>query len=292
MKIFFIWIFLLGAGGVAAQSMPGSTPCPTIDSKYFAGSAEEQARCLLRTVKIHGELGSIRAKLPKALDQLVGQRVTISAGDLRRYLTKQKIAESDLGGSLAEPLASLGDQKKSSSTKYFVIHDVSTPNYLDAAFPPDINEASWVFNDLQKRWSKSQVAHVFVSRTGQSITAVDFGSPLPQGRFGTKFARDYLRESEKALQIHIELVQPRRRDPAGAPDNDAIAPQPGFTEAQLDRLALLYVAASIRRGEWLIPAFHAAVDAGIPNAHDDPQNFDLDLWDRKLGQLLKALKQK
>ena len=25
---------------------------------------------------------------------------------------------------------------------------------------------------------------------------------------------------------------------------------------------------------WLIPAFHATVDAGIPDAHDDPQNFD------------------
>ena len=75
------------------------------------------------------------------------------------------------------------------------------------------------------------------------------------------------------------------RDPGGGANNDAFSPSPGFTAQQLDRLALLYVAASVRRGQWLLPAFHAAIDAGIPNAHDDPQNFDLDGWLASLERL-------
>ena len=71
--------------------------------------------------------------------------------------------------------------------------------------------------------------------------------------------------------------------------NDRIAPEPGLTDAQLDRLALVYVAASVRRGAWLIPAFHAAVEAGIPEAHDDPQNFDLARWAERLGRLIGEL---
>jgi hypothetical protein len=39
-----------------------------------------------------------------------------------------------------------------------------------------------------------------------------------------------------------------------------------------------------------VPAFHAAVDAGIPDAHDDPQNFDLTRWANHLGALLKSIK--
>ena len=60
-------------------------------------------------------------------------------------------------------------------------------------------------------------------------------------------------------------------------------------EAQYDRLALLYVSASVQHGAWLIPGYHAAVDAGIPDAHDDPQNFNLALWAQRLEALLKAI---
>jgi hypothetical protein len=71
--------------------------------------------------------------------------------------------------------------------------------------------------------------------------------------------------------------------------NDYIAPSPGFTAAQMDRLALIYVVASVRRGSWMIPAFHAAVDAGISDAHDDPQNFDLADWAGRICQQVKAI---
>jgi hypothetical protein len=52
---------------------------------------------------------------------------------------------------------------------------------------------------------------------------------------------------------------------------------------------LLYVSASLQHGTWLIPGYHAAVDAGIPDAHDDPQNFDLAFWAGRLEQLLEAI---
>ena len=43
---------------------------------------------------------------------------------------------------------------------------------------------------------------------------------------------------------------------------------PKIQPAHRERLALVYIAASIRRGIWMIPAFHAAIDAGIADAHD------------------------
>jgi hypothetical protein len=107
---------------------------------------------------------------------------------------------------------------------------------------------------------------------------------------GTKFARDVLKADAKGLEIHIELIQPRRRDPSDLnTDNDRFAPEPGFTDAQYERLALLYLCASVRRGTWLIPAYHSAVDAGIKNAHDDPQNFELKRFAKHLKKLLKEL---
>src|SRR6185436_12196229 len=99
-----------------------------------------------------------------------------------------------------------------------------------------------------------------------------------------------LHEMARGLFVHIELVQPRRRDLKHGPKNDAIAPEPGFTEAQYDSLALLYVSASAQHGSWLIPGYHAAVDAGIPDAHDDPQNFDLAFWAKRLERLLREIK--
>ena len=275
---------------VPAQAQ--DTPCPFDQSSLsFAGAPLVQATCLLRPVRQGGHLGSPLNKLPGPLNRIIGTRMTIENAVLRRYLVAHDIAETDVGGSLDEPLSPATLPNGSIiQARYFVIHDVSTPNYLDKPFPPDIDDAGWEWNDLQKRWAKTKAAHVFINRLGNSVTVVGFGSPLPEKRFGTKFARDRLKESAKGLQIHVELVQPRRSDPDAKPGNDAIAPSPGFTEAQMDRLALLYIAASVRRGEWLIPAFHAAVDAGIPDAHDDPQNFDLTLWAKRLDTVLHQLK--
>ena len=49
-------------------------------------------------------------------------------------------------------------------------------------------------------------------------------------------------------------------------------------------------AASVRRGTWLIPAYHSAIDAGIKDAHDDPQNFELERFADELKKLVDSVK--
>jgi hypothetical protein len=275
-----------------AQANEFSRSCP-FDKQIlqFTGAPSEQARCLLRKVGIQGEVGEPLKKLPALLEKLIGQPVKIKKENLRLFLKAHKCDENMLGGSLDLPLSGAklpnGEQIQA---LYFLIHDTSDPYLKDEPFPSQINDASWSGNNLEK-WLKLPVAHVFVNRAGESITTNNFNETVARG-WGTKFARDFLKTDGKGLQLHIELVQPRRRDVNRQPreTNDAIAPQPGFSGKQYERLALLYVCASVRRGSWLIPAFHAAVDAGIKDAHDDPQNFDLKTWTEKLDELINQLK--
>lgn len=279
-----------------------ATPCPFNRSTYsFIGTPLEQARCLLRRVKIRGHLEPALGQLPAPLEDLIGKPVTITSGDLTRYLSTHRISPLDIGGRLNRPLSPADSSAPGNGrARYFVIHDTSTPNYV-SAFPANINDETWSGNNL--RPSDPNVTHVYVNRLGQSRTVVDFGSLLPAGNFGTKFVC-CLGSRRKGLFIHIELIQPRHCDSsngactpyrlrsniASETSNDNIAPEPGFTKAQLDRLALLYVAASVRKGEWLIPAFHASMDATLRDAHDDPQNFDLAEWARSIETLVAELK--
>ncbi len=85
------------------------------------------------------------------------------------------------------------------------------------------------------------------------------------------------------------MIQPRRSAGGRGRHNDAQTPTPSFTAAQYDRLALLYVIASVRAEQWLVPAFHAAIDAGIPNGHDDPLNFDIESFANSLQRLVEKL---
>ena len=107
--------------------------------------------------------------------------------------------------------------------------------------------------------------------------------------YASKLEKD--KPSLTGLFLHVELVQPRRSVPGGGKGNDGLAPDPGFTPAQYDRLALLYFAASVRKGTWLIPAFHAVLDTGFANGHDDPQNFSLADWSASLSRLQAVLQQ-
>ena len=117
---------------------------------------------------------------------------------------------------------------------------------------------------------------------------VTVGHDFEVGWRATKLERN-LGEAVRGRFLHVENVQPRREDPSGPPRNDRIGPEPGFTAAQYRTLALLYVLASVRAGTWLIPAFHANIDRGIPNAHDDPQHFDLGVFDRELARWVGRL---
>lgn len=283
---FFACVYLWTNLFVFAQNPPCRFDAKTLQ---FAGSPQEQSRCLLRPVKPRGILGERLEKLPKILEKIVGAKVKIKKQSVRQFLRTNNVSEDSLGGSLDEPLSTaiLPNGAKVQAV-YFIIHDVSAPNYLLKPFPGNIDDAGWEWNELA-RWEKMKVAHVFVNRAGESVAAVAFGSVLPEKRFGTKFARDKLKADAKGLQLHVELVQPRRSDINWFAGNDAIAPEPGFTDKQYERLALLYIAASVRRGTWLIPAFHCAVDAGIPDAHDDPQNFDLEKFAARLKGILQDL---
>ena len=95
------------------------------------------------------------------------------------------------------------------------------------------------------------------------------------------------------LFVAVENIQPRIGEPAIRPPkvkpNDRIAPTPGFTPRQYERLALAYVVASIRRGRWMIPAFHAVVDARYAGGHDDPQNFDMQAFSDAVKRHLDRL---
>lgn len=284
-------VALLLGGCVTARAQ--DTRCTFNGSAFtYAGTAQEQGRCLLRPVKKFAHLGPQRVALPAPLDSLIGQRVTLDRAKVATFLTSTGIRESDLGGALSDPLSAADATNPAAGrARYFIIHDTSTPNFLDAPFPSNINDRTAALNNLERfrTVSREKVAHVFINRAGESATAVDFKNPLARGNFGTKFALRVLGERRKGLLLHVEMIQPRRRDPSGGRQNDALAPDPGFTEAQLDRLALVYVAASVRSGVWMIPAFHAVMDITIPNGHDDPQHFDLDVWAARLKHLLDRL---
>ncbi|MCA1591830.1 MAG: hypothetical protein LC754_04085, partial [Acidobacteria bacterium] len=109
------------------------------------------------------------------------------------------------------------------------------------------------------------------------------GHDFRQGWRSTRYEGQTTRR--RGLFLAVENIQTRRRDARGI---DSEAPDPGFSDAQLERLALVYVAASVRRGEWLIPAFHAVIDLSA-GTHDDPQNFDLDRWAARLNSLLESI---
>lgn len=234
-----------------------------------------QARCLSRPILPHGRLGPVLTALPPPLARRVGRPTRIARRALLRLLRAEGAGARQLGGAPQRRLPV--------RVTYFVLHDTSSPSYGAGAFPSDIDEATWSGNSLA-RWRRDRRAHVYVTRTGASVTSRAFHVRWR----ATK--RERRTPALRGRLLHVELVQPRRRDPSGAANNEALAPTPGFTRAQLRRAALLYVVASARRGRWLIPAFHAALDAGIRGAHDDPQRFDFDVFTAELRALLATLR--
>ena len=287
-----VFAIALMAAVVPATTAAQNTPCGFDERNFsFKGNPAQQALCLLRPNGIGGVLSQPLDKLPEPLGRLVGRRVRVPKPALRGHLRALGISEGDVGGSIDAPLSTAGSSDgRRIGARYFVIHDTSHPYLGEAGFPDGFDDdRTWRGNDLGI-WTRQPVAHVFVNRLGDSVTTTPFENPVAKG-FGTKLARDLLKENGKGLKIHIELVQPRRRDPAHPdPKNDRIAPDPGFTRAQYERLALLYVVASVRGGSWLIPGYHSAFDAGIKGAHDDPQNFDLTSFATALSNLLAKLR--
>ena len=272
------------------------TVCQIVPTSQI--SSIDQAKCLLRQPKIFGNVGLTLTSLPAPFDQLLTRpTIDISKEQLRRYLQVQGINEADIGGSLDKPVSRTNNNNpRAELARYFIIHDTSTPNLGNDTFPNNINEASWEFNNFNKYGSgDNSPAHIIINQVGQSVTRKDFNTPWRSTR----------RESEqfcgvnkcKGLFLAVELVQPRRCQPNPGQSqcspprkNDAKSPDPGFTKAQLDRLAVVYIAASVRRGKWLIPAFHVVLDQIVPGGHDDPQNFNLDQWSKQLNDILTEIR--
>jgi hypothetical protein len=232
--------------------------------------AVDQARMLLRKVLLTGRVSSELPYLDAEFSKRVGQKCSITRDQLRVYLEKNHISEWEIGGNIDLPVSSVADTSNGRNyAKYMVIHDTSYPRY-ETNFPKNINDDSWEWNRLN-RWV-GNVTHIFVNRIGDSKTI----TPFNEGMIGTKLERFVMGETAaRGLYLHIELIQPRKTVKGYGRHNDAGSPDIGFTDAQYQRLALLYTTAAVRKGEYLIPGFHACVDSGIKFAHDDPQNFDL-----------------
>jgi hypothetical protein len=269
----------------AGEDMAPIGPCGfDVATLQFAGDALTQARCLLRPVAAAGVLSQQPAVLPDALAGLVGQPVGDLKPRLRRYLAAHRIGDAAIGGSVDALLSHARDDDPGApAARYFVLHDTSMPWLGDAAaFPPDADPA---LNDLAQFAGPDAVAHMFVARNGDTLLGHDYRTPWR----ATQFEVRRIGVASRGLFLHTEFAQPRRHDAAGAPRNDLIAPLPGFTDAQYAQMALLYAAASARRGDWLIPAFHAALDEGMPGAHDDPQHFEIARFAAALARLRDTL---
>ena len=253
---------------------------PTVDCRFdvgtfqFAGTPTEQARCLLRHVEPGGGADPDQ-DLPPTLAGRIGQPVDIDVAKLANVLRRERITLP-----VTTPVSETLDHRRAI---YFVIHDTSSPWIGAGAFRPDLDKQPR-FNDVSQFLGKDAVAHLFNDRRGR----VTIGHDFEVGWRATKLER-ILGEAVRGRFLHIENVQPRREDPAGPPHNDRIGPAPGFTRAQYRTLALLYVLASARAGTWMTPAFHANIDRGIPQSHDDPQNFDLAEFDTAVARWVRRL---
>lgn len=264
----------------AAAAVVGSCKFDTGTLSY-AGQPLDQARCLLRPVAKWGQVSPTPATLPATLAGAIGTKPTLSKTKLAGYLAQKGVSDPKLDKPVSRARSGAADAPLA---RYFVIHDTSSPWIGDKPFPADIDTAA-KYNNVKGYLKPDAVAHWFVGRDGSVGVGHDFAVPWRATKFETKTVG----VAAKGLFLHIENLQPRRREPTGGAQNDAIAPKPGLTTAQYDRLAQLYAVASVRAGVWLVPAYHTVIDQGISDGHDDPQNFELDQFDAALARLIQAV---
>jgi hypothetical protein len=270
----------------------------------FAGDPRQQAACLVRPVAKRAKLGPVLETLPDVLAARVGQSGLLPAREaLSAYLSAQGF-ENDFAAYLWLPVTRANDNDPAAPmARYFVIHDTSGPFLGGRAFPADIDTHRKINNLAGHRCEDGwESAHVIISRSGGMLLGHELAIPWRATKFerGLQFG-DLL----KGLFVHVEMIQPRRgeyrtvrikrrgrraRWVRRGRGGDSIAPVPGFSTAQYERLALVYTIASVRADRWLIPAFHAVLDNEIRNGHDDPQNFELAKFAASLERLLERLR--
>lgn len=243
----------------------------------FAGSPLEQATCLLQHVGRSGVLS------PQPLPEVI-RKLMVDGGAPTQAQRDTAIAQLPQPyGAYARQVEdwSISRTEEGLPAAYFVIHDTSQPFYGADPFPADVDHDARV-NSFAGYARANPVAHVFLNREGQIWAGHDFFNPWR----ATKLESFIVGPRAKGRFVHIETVQPRRFAPGSTWLGDTLAPEPGFSAAQYRMLAALYVYASARAGHWLIPAQHATVDGGVPEAHDDPQNFELERFAAELEKLV------
>jgi hypothetical protein len=307
MKLLLLSIAIFSCIGVNAQF---AFQLFDENAMEYKGNKQTQAKLLLRDVKIWGKVSQEEPKIDTTFLNLLAKPIPFTKTEVLNYLTKNNINLNSIGGSIDNPVSYTTISNKKIYAKYFVIHDVSTPA-IDGKhpidFPKDIDDSTffykkqywnkiskWKYNKLIKE--QEPPSHIILTRTGESNTLVDFS----EGWRATKFESKILKEKSKGLYLHIELVQPRVYiPPKSNKDNAPFAPVPGFADLQYKKLALLYVCASVRKGEWLVPAFHVCIDQEVTfmengklrkDSHDDPQNFELHKFTNEILKLISVLK--
>lgn len=253
------------------------------DTLTFAGTPVEQATCLLRKIKLLAE--RVPQPLPPVIRDLMEKGGAPSPAMKEAALAAfpepyQTYAREHAARPLSSTEAGL-------PALYFVIHDTSTPFFGDEPFPRHLDR-DWKVNSFEPYMNGSiasePVAHIFLSRYGQIWAGHEFSEPWR----ATKLESRVIGPAARGRMVHIETVQPRRNLPGATNRGQTQGPKPGFSAAQYRQLAALYVYASARAGRWLIPAQHNTVDAGIPDAHDDPQNFELNRFGAEIGKLVSV----
>jgi hypothetical protein len=254
----------------------------------FQGEPAEQAKCLMRGMDQKRNLAPPMESLPSALAERVGMDAGLPSREALSTFLSKKDLEWDFAAYLWMPVSRANNDDPSAPlARYFVIHDTSGPNYGHRAFPGNVDGNSKINNLADFKcydgWGK---AHVVINRSGAMLLSHELSIPWRETKFeqAANFAG-----ALKGLFLHVELIQPRRAATGHGRYNDARSPSPAFTPAQYDRLALVYTIASVRAGRWLIPAFHAALDANIRNGHDDPLNFDAEGFAGSLEGVVKKL---
>jgi hypothetical protein len=266
----------------------------------FAGDGKQQTSCLIQPVAKRAKLEAPLDAVPEVFAVRVGQSALLPSREaLHTYLSAQGLAD-DFAAHLSRPIARANDNDETAPmARYLVIHDTSGPFLGVTPFPIDIDTHRKINNLAGHRCEDGwESAHVVINRSGAMLLGHELAVPWR----ATKFERAVdFNGRLKGLFLHVELIQPRRgeyrmvkvkrkgRWVRRGRKSDAIAPEPGFSAAQYERLALVYTIASVRADRWLIPAFHAVIDNHIRGGHDDPQNFELAKFAADLERLTERL---
>lgn len=252
------------------------------DTLTFAGTPLEQAACLLRKIE------KFAVRKPQTVPPVFARLLTAAPppSAAQKAAAIAVFPEPYRAYALLHADAPVSQTEEGLPLQYYVIHDTSTPFYKSEPFPkrldtdPLVNSFESYMNGT---FAKEPVAHIFLNRAGQIWAGHEFAEAWR----ATKLESRVVGPRARGRFVHIETVQPRRFVGDATSRAQTEGPKPGFSKAQYRMLAALYVYVSARAGRWLIPAQHNTVDAGIPDAHDDPQNFDMKQFGKEVERLVR-----